>query len=39
MEQVFVNSYPHMRKRILDEVMEILVEKPNLLALYYFEYA
>jgi hypothetical protein len=36
MQQTYCNSYPFMRKRVLDEVMEVMTDKPNSLVFLYF---
>lgn len=39
MAQIHCNSYPHMRKRLLAEVMEVITDKPNALALSFFVFS
>ena len=39
MQQLYYNSYPFMRKRLLEEVMEALSENANALSLLYLNIA
>ena len=33
--ELYCNSYKFMRKRLLEEVMEVMTEKPNMIAITY----
>lgn len=36
LELFYYNSYPFMKKRVLNEVMEVISDKPNHLTFLYF---